>query len=218
MLIFSSVAGSRLYGLNNAQSDTDVRGVFLAPRNQVLGIVPLVDTQELSEPDTVYHELRKFLRLAAKGNPTIIELLFTPESHWLSSHVYWNEVHQNRSLFLTEQTKQQYTGYIYSELSSIKKDAITHKPVGKRLSQIYRLLYQLDNILHLRDCNPVLEGQILTKALELRYNELDLDKTLFSLRAYYYDLVEYESHLPKNAPIALISNICEEIYKDWLKV
>lgn len=218
MLIFSSVAGSRLYGLNNDQSDTDVRGVFLAPRNQVLGIIPLVDTQELAEPDTVYHELRKFLRLATKGNPTIIELLFTPESHWLSNHVYWNEIYRNRSLFLTEQTKQQYTGYIYSELASVKKDAIAQKPVGKRLSHIYRLLHQLESILKLRECNPVLEGQILTKALELRYNVVDLDNELFRCRAHYYELVEYESHLPKNAPVALISNICEEIYKDWLKV
>lgn len=218
MLIFSSVAGSRLYGMNNAQSDTDVRGVFLAPQDQLIGIVPLVETQELTDHDTVYHELRKFLRLAAKGNPTIIELLFTPSTHWLTNHAYWNEIYSVRGLFLTEQTKRQYAGYIYSEMRAIKEDARAGKNVGKRLSHVYRLLHQLESILKLQTCNPVLEGRILTKALELRYNTIDLDNELFKCHAHYYELLEYESHLPKNVHVALISNICEEIYKDWLKV
>lgn len=75
-LLFETVHGSRAYGLNTADSDWDFKGVIVGPRAWYLGFVGGPEQVELG-PDHVRYELRKFMRLAAGGNPTLLEVLFT---------------------------------------------------------------------------------------------------------------------------------------------
>lgn len=77
-LLLRCVVGSRAYGLDTDASDTDWRGVYLADAEQHWSLdgVPEQVGDELSQE--CYWEIGKFLRLALKANPTVLECLYTP--------------------------------------------------------------------------------------------------------------------------------------------
>src|ERR1041385_7896977 len=77
-VIYRCVVGSRAYGLEETGSDTDRRGIYLPPAelHWSLGGVP----EQLENPagEECYWELKKFLVLALKSNPTVLECLYSP--------------------------------------------------------------------------------------------------------------------------------------------
>jgi uncharacterized protein len=79
-LILKTIVGSQAHGLADENSDTDYRGVFLIPTKELLKLNPPKDYTtwiEGKEDDTSY-ELGKFLFLATKCNPTILEVFKAP--------------------------------------------------------------------------------------------------------------------------------------------
>ncbi|TGE06027.1 DNA polymerase beta superfamily protein [Hymenobacter fodinae] len=78
LILFEAISGSRAYGTHLPHSDTDLKGVFILPETEFYGLdyVPQVanDTN-----DEVFYELRRFVELLVKNNPTVLELLGTPE-------------------------------------------------------------------------------------------------------------------------------------------
>jgi uncharacterized protein len=74
-LIATFLTGSHLYGTNTPDSDIDTRGVFLPPRENVLGFRNCFKAED-KVTDTVYHELKSFFGYAQKCNPNIIEYFF----------------------------------------------------------------------------------------------------------------------------------------------
>lgn len=77
-VLLLGITGSRAHGLATPESDLDYGGVYLAPTSTVLrlGYNQGKATRVGTEPDTQLHELGKFLSLALKGNPTVIEILY----------------------------------------------------------------------------------------------------------------------------------------------
>ena len=59
-IIFECITGSRAYGLDTPNSDTDIRGVFILPKEDFysLNYVGQVNNET---NDVVYYELRKFI-------------------------------------------------------------------------------------------------------------------------------------------------------------
>lgn len=79
-----AIVGSKAYGLNHADSDTDRMAIVVAPTAEVAGIDWSGHSETWSNAgptgdDTTQHEIGKFLRLIIKGNPTLFELLFMDE-------------------------------------------------------------------------------------------------------------------------------------------
>jgi len=77
-LLFECVAGSRAYGTSHANSDTDLRGVFVMPRPILFGLSSVEQVSDAKNDET-YYELGRFIELLAANNPNILELLFTPD-------------------------------------------------------------------------------------------------------------------------------------------
>ena len=78
LILFEAVSGSRAYGTNLAHSDTDLKGVFVLPERQFLGLDYVPQIANASN-DEVFYELRRFVELLLKSNPTALELLASPE-------------------------------------------------------------------------------------------------------------------------------------------
>ena len=78
LILFEALSGSRAYGTDLPHSDTDLKGVFLLPETEFygLGYLPQVANET---NDEVYYELRRFVELLLKSNPTALELLASPE-------------------------------------------------------------------------------------------------------------------------------------------
>lgn len=76
ILLLECVCGSRGYGLHTEESDWDFHGVFML--DPLSALMPGSPQQvSSSNNDCVYWELRRFLELLGKSNPSALELLGT---------------------------------------------------------------------------------------------------------------------------------------------
>ena len=77
-VIYRCVIGSQAYGLADDESDIDHRGIFLPPADLHWSLYGVPDQLENDETQEAYWELQKFLVLALKANPNVLECLYTP--------------------------------------------------------------------------------------------------------------------------------------------
>jgi hypothetical protein len=77
-VILRVLVGSRAYGLAREDSDADLRGVYIPSAAAHWSLTKPPEQFESDEEQTVIWELEKFLALALKGNPAILETLWSP--------------------------------------------------------------------------------------------------------------------------------------------
>ena len=118
-LIYETVHGSRAYGLARADSDWDYKGVIVGPAAWYLGFKGGPEQVDLG-PDHVHFELRKFLRLAARANPTLVETLFTDPSDHRVVTPAGERLLAARDAFLTRRVEGSFGGYALQQLKRIK--------------------------------------------------------------------------------------------------
>jgi predicted nucleotidyltransferase len=121
-IILATRAGSHAYGTNIETSDEDYRGVAIAPREYYLGFVKTFEQAEQREPyDSVIYELRKFMRLAADCNPSILELLFVDQWDVIYANKAGCMLRDHANSFLSKKAQYTFTGYAISQLGRIKR-------------------------------------------------------------------------------------------------
>jgi uncharacterized protein len=72
-------SGSHAYGLAGAHSDVDERGIYLVPPIRYAGFREIPNQISDAKGDQVYYSLRRVIALIAESNPTVVELIFTPQ-------------------------------------------------------------------------------------------------------------------------------------------
>lgn len=126
--IFLTKHGSQAYGTATPESDLDVKGIAVAPREYYLGFLQGFEQAETRTPlDAVVYDVRKFFKLAADNNPNILEMLFTDEADWIlpadgyvGDRSLWNKIISNRSRFLSRRVKHTFSGYAVAQLKRIR--------------------------------------------------------------------------------------------------
>ena len=68
-IIYRCIVGSRAYGLDHNESDTDRRGIYLPPANAHWSLTGVPEQLENKENEECYWELQKFLVMALKAQP-----------------------------------------------------------------------------------------------------------------------------------------------------
>lgn len=81
--VFATISGAHLYGFASPDSDIDLRGAFLLPTHDVLGLYPADETLTIVDKsrvdlDWVAHDIRKFARLLTNHNGYVLEQLYSP--------------------------------------------------------------------------------------------------------------------------------------------
>jgi uncharacterized protein len=116
-LIYACVVGSRAYGLAGPDSDTDRRGVFLAPAEAFwrLGAVPT--HRDGPRPEELHWELARCLSLGLSANPTVLEVLWSP----LVEHVtdVGRELLAVRSCLLSRRVAETYGRYAADQFAKL---------------------------------------------------------------------------------------------------
>ncbi len=139
LIILECISGSRAYGLATPTSDTDIKGVFLLPKEMYYG---LDYTPQVSNPsnDIVYYEFGRYMELLALNNPNILELLNTPKESILYKHPFLEEI--KSELILSKLCKNTFGKFA---LSQIKKAKGLNKkivnPIGKERKDILSFCY-----------------------------------------------------------------------------
>jgi len=119
-VIYRCVVGSRAYGLEEDASDTDWRGIYLPPADRHWSLSGVPEQLENPEAQECYWELQKFLVLALKANPTILECLYTPLVEFATPLA--DELLAMRSIFLSRLVYQTYNGYVRSQFEKLVHD------------------------------------------------------------------------------------------------
>lgn len=139
LIILECISGSRAYGLATPTSDTDIKGVFLLPREAYYGLdyIPQISDER---NDIVYYELGRYMELLAVNNPNILELLNTPEESVLYKHPFMEEI--DSELILSKQCKNSFGNFALSQIKKAKglKKKIVN-PVGKERKDILAFCY-----------------------------------------------------------------------------
>ena len=76
LILLECLSGSRAYGTDTPESDTDIRGIFIAPPERYFGLEQLDQVNDATN-DTTFYEIGRFIDLLTKNNPNILELVFT---------------------------------------------------------------------------------------------------------------------------------------------
>ncbi len=116
-IIFECIAGSRAYGLDTPQSDTDIRGVFILPEDDFYSL-NYVDQVNNETNDIVYYELKKFMELCLKNNPNILELLNVPDECILYKHPLFDKIQTD--YFLSKQCELSFANYAYAQIKKAR--------------------------------------------------------------------------------------------------
>lgn len=123
-VIYRCVMGSRAFGLEDDGSDTDRRGCYLPPSDLHWSLYGVPEQIEDNANEEVYWELQKFLNLALKANPNILECLWSP----LVEHAapIAQELLAIRRSFLSKLIYQTYNGYVASQFKKLETDLRLH--------------------------------------------------------------------------------------------
>jgi len=108
-ILFESIVGSQAHGTSTPESDVDKAFVYILPKEHLYGTdyIP----QLRVNADYTGFEIRRFLELVHSKNPTILELLNSPEDCILTQHPVFSQVIDNRDNFLTRICKNSFAGY-----------------------------------------------------------------------------------------------------------
>ena len=169
-VIYRCVVGSRAYGLDQEESDTDRRGVYLPPAEMHWSLYGVPEQLENAASEECYWELQKFLTLALKANPNVLECLYTPLVE--NATPLARELLNMRDAFLSKLVYQTYNGYVLSQFKKLTTRLDSGREIKwKHAMHLIRLL--LSGIVALREATvPVSVEEHRDRLLAIRRGEV----------------------------------------------
>lgn len=231
-LLFSCTVGSRLYGINNEDSDWDYRGFGLPEPDELVGLKnweQSVGKDEVKKEEGTIYSLGKFVRLCLKGNPTVLETNFVDSSFIrFKTQLGENITRFIRENFITKQVFLAYSAYFRAQLAKLQRP----NREGKRqelidkygydtkfASHAYRLGIQCQQAMNYGKISPTLNFLAKNFCIDIRSGVhskeliLDilngLDKTMY--RAYQ------TSTIPEKPDFNKINSWLTQIHLNYLK-
>lgn len=154
-VIYRCIVGSKAYGLDDTSSDIDRRGIYLPPAQMHWSLYGVPEQLDNKETEECYWEIQKFLILALKANPNVLECLYTPLVE--TANQLAEELLAMRSIFLSQLVYQTYKErphrvkpllYVYRVLSTgihlMRTGELEANLV--QLNEVFKLPYILDLI------------------------------------------------------------------------
>jgi len=158
-IVYRCVVGSRAYGLDDAESDTDRRGIYLAPAHVQWSLNGAPEQLESESTQETYWELQKFLTMALKANPNVLECLYSPLIE--ASTPLIDELLAMKHIFLSRFVYQTYNGYVLSQFKKLETDLRTKgEPRWKHAMHLIRLLLSGITVLN--------EGMMMVQVVEYK--------------------------------------------------
>ncbi len=154
--------GSTLHGIGVGSDDTDLMGITIEPASAVFGLDKFEQVTHRTAPDgvrsgpddvdLVVYGLRKWMRLAVKGNPSTIVLLYAPDEFTRRITSLGFELHHLADAIVSQRCKGRFLGYLNGQRKRALEDRSSGR--GRRevreekwASHMVRLGYQGREIL-----------------------------------------------------------------------
>lgn len=173
-VIFRCIIGSRAYGLDDDDSDIDRRGIFLPHANLHWSLYGVPEQLENDATQEVYWELQKFIVLALKANPNVLECLYSPIIE--HSTTLAEELLSLKDSFLSKLLFQTYSGYVASQFKKMQTDIRNQGRVKwKHVMHLIRLLLSGTHALTERTI-IVHVGEHRDRLLEIKRGEMTFNE------------------------------------------
>jgi predicted nucleotidyltransferase len=204
---YETIMGSESYGVSNDESDRDVYGFCLPPKDIIFphlaGHVPgfgkvlppsfeqyqqhhIMDKEARKEYDLTIYNIVKYFQLLMENNPNMIDSIFTPRRCVLHSTKIAEMVRDRRRDFLHKGCWHKFKGYAYAQMTKIKDKTNSSNP--RRAEWIEKFGYDVKFAYHvvrlLNECEQIL----MTGDLNLEQNR----EQLKSIRRGEWTLVQLE--------------------------
>ena len=167
------IVGSRAYGLDQEGSDVDRRGFYLPPAELQWSLAGVPEQLE-TDNEECYWELEKFVRLALKANPNVLECLYSPLVETCTPIA--RELLDIRAIFLSKYVHRTYNSYVLSQFKKLEQDLRNqHGLRWKHVMHLIRLL--LSGLTILREgFVPLRVDEHRERLLAIRRGEIPWDE------------------------------------------
>jgi predicted nucleotidyltransferase len=157
--ILAVVVGSRAYGLSGPGSDHDRRGVYAAPTRLFWRLDKPPTHLDGPLPEQFSWEIERFCDLARQGNPTVLEVLWSPLVEQIDD--LGQDLRSVRRAFLSRRVAQTYGAYARDQLTKVanRRDR-TGQTNHKQAMHMIRLLHAGTHLLR--------TGEVLVDVTPLR--------------------------------------------------
>ncbi|MZD10577.1 nucleotidyltransferase, partial [Streptomyces sp. SID5785] len=144
--VYSCVMGSRAFGLATEASDTDRRGVFVAPTPLFWRFEKPPTHVDGPADEQFSWELERFCSLALRANPNVLECLHSPLVERTTET--GRELLSLRDAFLSRQAYETFARYALGQRRKLEADVRTHgAPRWKHAMHLLRLLMTCRDLL-----------------------------------------------------------------------
>ncbi|MBT2387005.1 DNA polymerase beta superfamily protein [Streptomyces sp. ISL-11] len=173
--VYACVMGSRAFGLATEASDTDRRGVYVAPTALFWGFAKPPTHVDGPGEERFSWELERFCELALRANPNVLECLHSPLVEHLDAT--GAELLDLREAFLSRLAHQSFSGCATGQRRKLEADLRTHgAPRWKHAMHLLRLLISAGDLL--RTGRLVLDvGERRERLLAVRRGEVSWAET-----------------------------------------
>lgn len=167
--ILKALVGSRAHGLHKEDSDWDWRGVWVQPTKEILsmGYAPRTIQWIEGKEDFTNYEIGHFLSLAAKANPSVLELLRSPQTECPEVNgKKWGEQLVMLMPYIIDPQAAFYafTGYSLNQRKKLLEDKDGRK--WKYATAYIRTLYNLEDLLTYGDFSLLVKDESRIKVLK----------------------------------------------------
>lgn len=228
--IFSTIVGSRLYGISTETSDTDIKGFGFPPIDALIGLNKFEQQTEKSETEeSCIYTVGKFLFLCYKGNPTVLEVAFTNKKfHLITSAIGLEVCEFAQQNLLTKALFKPYSAYFRKQVCKLDRP----ERFGKRqvlidkygfdtkfAAHAYRLGTQCKEIMVLQSLNPTLgwlDQKICRDIREGLFSKEQVKGMLSELDTEMYDAYQ-ASKLSEKPDFHKVNDFIVDIHLRYLK-
>lgn len=176
--------GSIAYGVSSNNSDIDIYGVAIPPRDYIFppNYIDGFDTKDLNFVNWQKHHIKdpsanagkgcsydfdiynivKYFNLVADCNPNTLDSLFVRREHILHISKSWEVVRDSRKIFLHKGVVHRMRGYAYNQLSSARNCIQYAQPI--------REFEELHGISHSTTYEQALQDNIKFGLSDVDYN------------------------------------------------
>jgi predicted nucleotidyltransferase len=181
--VYACVMGSRAFGLATDASDTDRRGVYVAP-TPLFWRFDKPPTHVSGPRDEEFSwEIERFCSLALRANPNLLECLHSPLVEYADDT--GRELLALRDAFLSRRVERTFRGYAEQQLGKLQADIRTHgRPRWKHAMHLLRLLSSCRDLLRTGTLR-VDVGERREELLAVRRGEIGWEELQGRVRTLY---------------------------------
>jgi len=221
--------GSKAYGTDTPESDSDYMGVSIAKLDVYMGLDQWCNdgTKEFKREDdsfdSVVYELKKFLRLCLNFNPNVIPLLWIRPEDYIIIEPEGQLLIDNRHLFNSKRAYNTFMGYAQGQINRMKVGS-TGKLGAKRKELVEKYGYDTKFAYHTIRLLRMVRQFFITHGTQLGvYREHDAEELKdirngkWELKKFYDECEDYmedikiqkeASDIPDEPDYASVNDLC----------